>query len=113
MILHDMAAPILRDAPNISDGLRGDLWDAFHDSKTVEELAQKVAQLPIADSLKRQLILARAKSLQPEPSGSKTPFIDAAIKAMHRVAQLPENVCSISERHPMIAKFLVDANTKS
>jgi hypothetical protein len=113
MITHDVAAPILRAVPNMSDELRGDLWDLFHDSKTAEELAQKLSTVPIADSLKRQLILARAKSLQPEPSDSTSPITDAAIDAMHRVSQLPQHVRSIAERHPLIAKFLVDINTKS
>ena len=110
MILHDLAAPILRSTSGLSDALRGGLWDAFHDSKSAEELAQKLANVPIADSLKRQLLLARAKSLVPD---STTPIVDAAIEAMHRVAQLPQNVRSTAERHPVIAKFLVGINSKS
>jgi hypothetical protein len=113
MILHDLAAPILRDAPDMSDAVRGDLWDLFHDSKTADELAQKLSAVPIEGGLKQELILARVKSLQPEPSDSTTPIIDAAMEAMHWVAQLPQHVRSIAERHPIVAKFLVDVNLKS
>ena len=112
MILHDLAGPILQSVPNMSQDLRADLWELFHDSNA-DELARRLATVPIDESLKRQLITARAKSLQPEPSDSKTPIIDAAIDAMHRVAQLPQNVRSTAERHPVIAKFLVDINSKS
>jgi len=109
MITHDLAGPILQNVPNMSQDLRADLWDLFHDS-TAEELAQKLANVPIADSLKRQLITARAKSLEPDAT---TGVVDKTVEALHRVAQLPKDVLDLAEKHHLVAKFLVDVNSKS
>jgi len=107
--LMDRAKLILQDAP-ISSEDKAAAWDIYHDSRTAEIFARKITAVSIPDEVKRALLAAKQKSLAPD---STTPIVDAAIESMYRVAQLPHHVRSTAERHPIVAKFLVDVNSKS
>jgi hypothetical protein len=100
----DHAEPILRNAP-IPDSLKGDLWQAFHESKDPEELVQRLQPLVVPDQVKTDLY-EKKKFLQ--PSGS----VDTAVSALTKMRDLPPEVLDLAEAHPKIASLLVSAASK-
>jgi len=104
--LVDHAKLILQDAP-ISNEDKAVAWDIYHDSRTAEIFARKIAAVSIPDQLKRALYAAKQKSLAPDSNSS---VVDKAVEAFTR---LPNNVLDVSERHPFVAKFLVDSHLKN
>jgi hypothetical protein len=107
--LVDQAKVILQAAP-ITDEERANLWDIFHDSRTLVLLARKLQSIAVPDKLKRDLLVAKQKSLTPDATETA---VDKTVAALQRVAQLPKNVLDISERHSGLAKQFIDANLKN
>ena len=57
------AESILRATPGITDDVRADLFDHFHQSATPDELAQRIATIAVPDSLKAALHDAKTEEL--------------------------------------------------
>lgn len=103
----DPAKPILEADSSLSDELRADLWDAFHNTKNPEELAQHLQPLVIPDDTKKRLFDAKSQSIGPvEP-------LDRASAAIARLAALPQDVLDIAESHPNVLKTLAGAATQA
>lgn len=109
----DHAADVLRDVPTISDATKADLWDAFHVSKSPEELAQLLqgsdwsGSDAVPPEVKDQLVSAKQASMaQPAPAPSPT------AKALLEMAQLPPEVLQMAEAHPKIASAFIAAAAK-
>ena len=99
----DLATPILRADPVLSDENRADLFDIFHDSKNPEELAQKLQPLLVPDDTKRKLLAAKQTA---------TPVLDPLDKttaAIKRVSELDATTLDLAEAHPNVLKALTTA----
>lgn len=103
----DHALPILDGDPALSDELRADLWDAFHTTKSAEDLAQHLQPLAIPDDTKQRLFDAKKKSIPPlvDP-------LDKASAAIQRLAALSPQVLETAETHPNVLKTLAGAATQ-
>lgn len=104
----DHATPILEGDPLLSDELRADLWDTFHNTKSPEELALHLQPLAIPDDTKQRLFDAKKRSIPPiiDP-------LDKASAAIARLATLPPDVLEAAETHPNVLKTLAGAATQA
>lgn len=102
----DHATPILNDEPALSDEHKEALWDAFHASKSPNELAKILQPLAIPNDTKQKLFDAKRASIPPavEPLDKTT----AAIKQM---GEIDKDTLDLAETHPNVLKALSAAAT--
>jgi hypothetical protein len=98
----DHAAPILKGEPSITDDQRADLWDVFHNSKSAEDLQQKLQPLAVPDDLKQSLWDKKKKTM---------PLVSPVTTAISQLAQLDPPNRELAEGHPNLLKALIAANT--
>lgn len=103
--LVDHAKLILQARGAMDDSQRADLWDAFHDAGSSQELAQKLNGVEVPDDVKHDLI--RAKQLS-DPTPDAT---DRVISAISQLAKIDPAILDIAEKHPTTMKAMVDAAT--
>jgi hypothetical protein len=94
----DHAAPVLAGDPALTDEHRADLWDAFHGSKSPNELVQKLAPMAVPDDTKHRLFQAKQASM-PVPATA-----DKVTSAVDHIAQLDPQKREIAEAHPNLLK---------
>ena len=99
----DHAFPVLYGEPTFGkdDEKRSQLWDLFHSSRDVNELAQQLPEGLHPDFV-RSFLKAKSKPSVP----AATPM-DKAVEAVHRVAALDPQVLETMERSPHILNALM------
>lgn len=98
----DHAAPILQGDSALSDEHRAALWDIFHNTKSSDELAQKLAPIPVSNDTKHQLFQAKQTIAAPA-SPAKPEDVIA------NMANMDPAALDIAESHPTVLKTLVAA----
>jgi hypothetical protein len=95
----DNAAPILH-AAGIAQDQKAQLWDEYAESLDHIELAQRLAPVPVDDSLKAALIDAKQKEFaQADP-------IDRVISAVRRLGSMPPAVLDAAEKNPRLDEVI-------
>lgn len=103
----ELAEPILRADPTLSNDQRADLFDVFHQTKDPTELARKLQPYAIPDGTKKYLFDAKVMN---------TPAPDPVSKVKDAVSSLKDmdpNALQLAEKYPNVTKALVDAAIKS
>src|ERR1017187_1461038 len=101
----DPAKPILANDPAVTDDLRAQAWDHFHQSANADELAQHLATLAVPDDTKKKLYQAKQAMTPP-------PVIDPIAKTkdvMTQLSQIDPKVLDAAEAHPNVLKLLATA----
>jgi len=103
----DPAKPILQGDPALTDDDRAGLWDAFHQSKDADELAQHLQEhelkgVVIPDDTKKRLYQAK-QVVTPVDPVAKTKSV------MQQMAQIDPQVLELAESHPNVLKTLTAA----
>lgn len=99
----DVAAPILKGDPALSDESRAQLWDVFHGTKNPDELAEKLQTLAVPEDTKKNLYHAKQKSMPPVSP------VRGVTDAMQMLANMDPKVLDIAETHPNVLKTLTAA----
>jgi len=102
----DPAEGILRGDTSITDEDRASLWDAFHNSKSPNELAQKLQPLGIPSDTKHKLWAAKQATA---PVASP---VDKVTEALNRLKQIDPDTLAVAEKFPTVAKAFIDAAVK-
>jgi hypothetical protein len=102
------AAPILSQSLDVNDDDRAELYDIFHDSKSSDDLAQKLgtASVEVPAPLRQQLLNAK-RVTDPTPT-----VVDKTVGALKRLAQVDPRILDLAEGHPNVMKVLLDAAAK-
>lgn len=103
----DHASPILQAEPAITDQQRADLWDTFNQTKSPEELAQRLTPIAVPDDLKHKLW--QAKNIATPPKAIEP--VDKVSAAVQRMVALPPDVLDKAEQHPNVLKAFTTAAT--
>ena len=90
----DAIAGVLSAQPNLTDQNRSDIWEAYHQSKDLNELAQHLQMMDIPDSVKHTIWMTKASTV---PKQSPVDKVAAAIQAMMR---LDPKQMEIAEKNP-------------
>src|ERR1039458_6699727 len=102
----DHAANALQAEPALSDEQRADLHDVFHESKSPDELVQKLMPMvDIPDDTKHRLWQAKQASM---PVAGPTDKVTAAIQ---RMTTLDPKTLELAEAHPNVMKAFTSAAT--
>jgi hypothetical protein len=99
---HDAAKPVL-DAASISQDDKANIWDMFHQSKSPDELADKIATLAVPDELKHNLWLAKQAAAAPVGP------VDKVTAAINKMVALPADVLDKAEQHPNVLRAITAA----
>ena len=96
----DRPAQILAAEPSINDSHRAGLWDLYHSAQNETELAQHLAEMPIPDRLKNQLVAAKT-ALKSK--------LDRTAEAIRRIRTIDPKVLEIAEAHPAVLKHFTES----
>jgi len=99
--LLDHAKTILQDAP-ISQGDKAMIWDAWHDARTVSNLARKLTELDVDIPQDVQEALLAAKKISVSAP-------DAMDKVLNTISRMDPNTLALAESHPAVLHVLADA----
>ena len=99
--LQDPAEPILSGDPALDQDTRGNLWDAFHNSKDPNELSRVLEPYAIPDDTKRRLLAAKQQATPLSASNPAATAIDA-------LSSIPQNSLDAAESHPNVLKALIE-----
>lgn len=100
----DPAEPILNASP-LSDDVRAQAWDIFHNAQSPEDLARDLSPLDIPDSVKRGLFAAKnvtATALGP---------VDKIKRSLTQMSRIDPKVLATAEKFPTVAKAMIGAAT--
>jgi hypothetical protein len=106
---YDAAARILNTSGQHLDiGTKGDLWQHYAESKTPQELAQRISMPDFAgvgDNIKHELFTAKAAAAAPKTPTDK--IVDA-ITRMAQMASTPQGkqMLATAEKHPNVLRSL-------
>jgi hypothetical protein len=103
----DPAEPILAADTTLDDETRANVWDAYHNSRSLEDLVRNLSPLEIPD-ITRQTLLA-AKSVT---APAVTP-VEKAANALRQMAKVDPQTLALADKFPKIAKMIFDAAVKS
>lgn len=98
--------PLLQNAPDLTDVDREALFDAFHGTKSPEELEQALQGTSIPPGIKQQVVSAKAQATAPQAPSSDT------AQALLEMSQLPPEVLEMAESHPKTASAFIAAASK-
>ena len=99
--LLDHAKTILQDAP-ISQGDKAMIWDAWHDARTVSNLARKLTELDVDIPQDVQEALLAAKKISVSAP-------DAMDKILATLVKIPKTALDAAEAHPQVLRVMADA----
>lgn len=102
----DHAHSILAADSSLTDERRADTWDAYHASRTPQELVRNLSPLEISTETKQKLFEAKSVT---------APVLTPAGKvanALKQMSQIDPKVLQAAESHPHVAKAFIDAATK-
>jgi len=106
--LVDHAKAILQDAP-LDLATKASAWDHWHDARDAQELSTRLAEVEMPDHIAQKLIEAKRLSM---PKPDVTP-VDKATAAINRLAQIDKTVLDLAEKHPTVARALIEAAVKA
>jgi hypothetical protein len=87
---------ILRADPTMNDDQKGDAWDAFVQSGSHTELADKLNSLPVSDHTKSRLVSARFEAM---------PVVHKALAIMSGINR---DLLDNAEAHPTVLRALIE-----
>lgn len=102
---HDHVSRVLNTHGQALDiGTKGDLWDAFNQSRSSQELATALVHPSfdhVSNDIKHELYLAHAAA-QPVPSHT-----DKVVDVLKRMSAMDAKTLQVAEKHPTILRLLV------
>ena len=104
----DNAAPILSAEP-ISDDLRSQIWDVYHNSRTPSQFADAITPIPVSNDLKSRLWTQKTQDVQPVAVAP----VDKVEAAITKMVALPADVLKIAEENPHLLAAFTSAATKA
>jgi hypothetical protein len=103
----DYAAKILVADTTLDDETRANVWDAYHNSRSLEDLVRNLSPLEIPD-ITRQTLLA-AKSV----TAPAVTQVEKVANALHQMSQMNPALLDMAEKYKHVAKMMIDAAVKS
>jgi hypothetical protein len=103
----DHAHAILAADPTLDQETRANAWDAYHNSRSLEDLVRNLSPLEIPDTTRQTLLVAKQVTAPTQSNAEKV------ANALHQMSQIDPALLDMAEKHKHVAKMMIDAAVKN